>query len=235
MSKSLTIWVLCAVMGTSGGAALAQDRTPAALLQLPVEAQYCAILRALSTRPDPRCPDAVTNGQSRGIVFTGDPDSALAEGQQTRGLASTEYLSPQEYAASAATRGFSRAAIPASGNPGEKGYFIQFAFDSDILGDDYKAHLSRLTEVLNTDVMKNSCIKVIGHTDTVGSAQYNQTLSDRRALSVQSYMTAALGLDAARVNSEGRGETAPLLDIPGGHPKNRRVEILSRSLALGCG
>lgn len=208
--------------------AQAQDRTPRRVIELPIVAQYCAILRALTSRPDQRCPDILPGTRpTRGLVII---DPTLT---QTRGMVAAP--APAGVSGVSLARGFSHAALPATGNPGENGYFIQFAFDSAELGDDYKAHLVRLAEVLNTDTMKNSCIRVIGHTDTVGSPDYNLGLSDRRAASVRTYMTSTLGLGLIRVGSVGRGESMPLEDVPGGHPKNRRVEILSRDLALGCG
>lgn len=133
------------------------------------------------------------------------------------------------------TRGFSHAAASVEKSPGEAGYFIQFAFDSSELGEDFKVHLTRLAEVLASDVMKNSCVKIIGHTDTVGQATYNVGLSERRANVVSSFLTKKLGTGQSRVFSEGKGEQTPLPDLPGGHPKNRRVEILSRNMELGCG
>lgn len=96
-------------------------------------------------------------------------------------------------------------------------------------------HLDRLADVLNSDVMRETCLKIVGHTDTIGSTTYNQTLSERRAKSVKKYLTSNLGLSATRVFSEGMGESVPLPDIPGGHPQNRRVELLSRDISQGCG
>jgi OOP family OmpA-OmpF porin len=74
---------------------------------------------------------------------------------------------------------------------------------------------------LNTEV-----IIVAGHTDSVGSAAYNQALSMRRAEAVKAYLTAK-GMDAARVYTEGKGETSPLASnhTPEGRATNRRVTL----------
>lgn len=75
-------------------------------------------------------------------------------------------------------------------------------------------------------------IKIIGHTDSIGSDSYNQTLSERRAASVMSYF-ASQGVDSSRMTSEGHGEREPVApntvdgkDNPAGRAKNRRIEIL---------
>ena len=72
----------------------------------------------------------------------------------------------------------------------------------------------------------NSLVDVYGHTDTVGSATSNQTLSERRAQAVASYLSSR-GVNSARVRWMGFGETS--LKVPTddnvNEPLNRRVEI----------
>ncbi|OOZ39722.1 hypothetical protein BOW53_10410 [Solemya pervernicosa gill symbiont] len=67
---------------------------------------------------------------------------------------------------------------------------------------------------------------VVGHTDSMGDAEYNRDLSDRRAMSVKRYM-AGEGVSANRIKTRGRGETMPVAsnDTTQGRTKNRRVEI----------
>jgi outer membrane protein OmpA-like peptidoglycan-associated protein len=70
-------------------------------------------------------------------------------------------------------------------------------------------------------------IDVLGHTDTTGSHEHNQRLSERRAASVADYL-AARGVDRARMATRGFGETAPLYmpdDTDAKKAANRRVEI----------
>jgi outer membrane protein OmpA-like peptidoglycan-associated protein len=70
-------------------------------------------------------------------------------------------------------------------------------------------------------------LKLEGHTDSVGSDQYNQTLSDRRAGSVDNYLSTC-GLDGKIVAVKGFGESKPvaLNDTAEGRQKNRRVELV---------
>lgn len=69
-------------------------------------------------------------------------------------------------------------------------------------------------------------VVTIGHTDSVGSETYNQSLSLKRAEVVRSYLVTQ-GIDAARIMAHGRGETEPVVSnaTSAGRAKNRRVEI----------
>lgn len=73
---------------------------------------------------------------------------------------------------------------------------------------------------------EKTTVDVIGHTDSVGSANYNQQLSERRARSVAEYL-ASQQVMAGRLLVDGRGESQPITSnsTPEGRSKNRRVEI----------
>ena len=73
---------------------------------------------------------------------------------------------------------------------------------------------------------EKTVIEVAGHTDNVGSDEYNQALSERRANSVAQYLEAH-GLRSDRVITVGAGETRPVAsnDTPEGRQVNRRVEL----------
>lgn len=72
----------------------------------------------------------------------------------------------------------------------------------------------------------NSLIDVYGHTDSTGSDAFNQTLSESRARTVANYLISR-GVSAARIRSQGFGETMPVADnaTDSGRALNRRVEI----------
>ena len=72
----------------------------------------------------------------------------------------------------------------------------------------------------------NVAVRVSAHTDSVGSAAYNQRLSDARARSVMSYMIGR-GVVASQLSSVGYGENRPIADnnTAAGRAQNRRVEI----------
>ena len=74
---------------------------------------------------------------------------------------------------------------------------------------------------------KNVYLEIQGHTDSTGSDDHNQQLSDRRAASVKAQFVAA-GLPTANVRAVGKGETQPVAsnDTPEGRAQNRRVVII---------
>jgi len=99
-----------------------------------------------------------------------------------------------------------------------------FDFDKAVLKPEGKAKLDDLAEKvkgLNLEV-----IIAVGHTDSVGSDEYNQKLSVKRADAVKAYLNGK-GIDASKVYTEGKGEKQPVADnkTKEGRAKNRRVEI----------
>jgi len=70
-------------------------------------------------------------------------------------------------------------------------------------------------------------INIEGHTDSVGSAEYNLTLSRRRAESVKKALVEK-GIETSRIETKGYGETYPVADnqTASGRQQNRRVEVI---------
>jgi outer membrane protein OmpA-like peptidoglycan-associated protein len=101
---------------------------------------------------------------------------------------------------------------------------IYFKTGSTALSSRSNAALNETVKVLNDN--PGLKLKVDGHTDNVGSDEYNVKLSEGRAASVKTYLVNK-GIDAARVESEGFGETTPVADnkTAAGRQKNRRVEM----------
>ena len=101
---------------------------------------------------------------------------------------------------------------------------VNFAFDSAELRPQAEETLDEVARRLreHTEVS----IRIEGHTDSVGSAQYNQGLSERRAESVRDYL-ASQGIDADRMMAVGYGEERPVAtnETDEGRALNRRVEI----------
>lgn len=123
---------------------------------------------------------------------------------------------------------FSHSVEPLRSLEEEQGYFVRFAFNSEALNGEYRAHLDRLASVLKSPVLSRNCLKLVGHTDAVGGANFNLTLSEARASEVATYLVAKGGVPPGRIMTEARGEAALLNDVPGAHPRNRRVEILAK-------
>ena len=73
---------------------------------------------------------------------------------------------------------------------------------------------------------KSLVIEIAGHTDDVGAAEANQTLSEDRANTVRDYLLKK-GIALERVTAKGYGDTQPVADnsTAGGKQKNRRTEV----------
>jgi outer membrane protein OmpA-like peptidoglycan-associated protein len=102
---------------------------------------------------------------------------------------------------------------------------ILFGFDSSELQPAARSNLQVLAE--NLQQYERTEVLIIGHTDSVGSDEYNQVLSERRALAAADYIR-SLGLAAERIATEGMGETDPVAtnDTEDGRSLNRRVEVV---------
>jgi OOP family OmpA-OmpF porin len=97
-----------------------------------------------------------------------------------------------------------------------------FDFDKSDLRPEGKAMLDDLTRVLQG--AKYEVILAIGHADRIGTPQYNQKLSVRRAETVKKYLVAK-GIEPNRIYAEGKGETQPLTKPADCRQKNRKALI----------
>lgn len=101
---------------------------------------------------------------------------------------------------------------------------VLFDFDKSDLTAEARSQLDGLMGKLSqADVVS---IRVVGHTDSVGTDAYNQRLSERRASSVVEYLLTQ-GLAPGKLTSEGKGESEPVADnaTDEGRAQNRRVEL----------
>ncbi|MEX0836687.1 MAG: OmpA family protein [Gemmatimonadota bacterium] len=101
---------------------------------------------------------------------------------------------------------------------------ILFGFDSSALQSAGQQNLRDL--VASLEEYEGTEVLVVGHTDSTGSAEYNQSLSERRAAAARTFLIGA-GLDAGRVRAVGMGENEPIAsnDTEAGQQQNRRVEV----------
>jgi outer membrane protein OmpA-like peptidoglycan-associated protein len=104
---------------------------------------------------------------------------------------------------------------------------LQFAFDSAQLTAADKAELDRLVPILSNPKSGSIGGVIEGHTDSIGTAEYNMGLSQRRAESVERYLEAQGVSLAGRFTSEAFGKTKPIAsnDTAEGRAENRRVVI----------
>jgi outer membrane protein OmpA-like peptidoglycan-associated protein len=91
------------------------------------------------------------------------------------------------------------------------------------------AALDELGKALSSSALSGYKFKIEGHTDTVGSKNYNIELSDRRANAVSAYLEQKFGVSQARLETVGVGEAHLLVPTPEQtpEPRNRRVTVIN--------
>jgi outer membrane protein OmpA-like peptidoglycan-associated protein len=101
---------------------------------------------------------------------------------------------------------------------------VTFAFGSANLSPEFRSTLDKVGATLTE--YEKTYVDVMGHTDSVGSDAYNQTLSEQRASTVADYL-AGRGVQRARLATKGYGESQPKASntTEEGRAQNRRVEI----------
>lgn len=101
---------------------------------------------------------------------------------------------------------------------------LMFDFDSAQLRPTARTELSKLAS--NLQEYPNTDLVIVGHTDSVGSDEYNLGLSQRRADAARSYLTTQ-GVSPNRLTTVGKGEREPIAsnDSDAGRQQNRRVEV----------
>ncbi|HET6349865.1 MAG TPA: OmpA family protein [Candidatus Krumholzibacteria bacterium] len=102
---------------------------------------------------------------------------------------------------------------------------ILFDFDKATLRRDVEFNLVKIATILNQFSEMN--VLVEGHTDAIGSDEYNLELSKKRAQAVSDFLVSQ-GVDPKRLSWEGYGKTRPVADndTPEGRQKNRRVDLV---------
>jgi len=107
---------------------------------------------------------------------------------------------------------------------------IQFQFNGYRLTDYARQELDMVTSILNSQ--SDFSVRLMGHTDAIGSAHYNISLASRRALESKNYLLKK-GIDPQRIKIKVFGESQPVAlnrdtkgnDLPEGRKYNRRVEM----------
>ncbi|HSJ25090.1 MAG TPA: OmpA family protein [Longimicrobiales bacterium] len=101
---------------------------------------------------------------------------------------------------------------------------LLFGFDSDVVTGAAQTNLTNLANSLRRH--PDTEVLIVGHTDNVGSAQYNQGLSERRANSARNFLVSQ-GVPADRIRTQGMGLREPVAsnETEAGRSQNRRVEV----------
>lgn len=104
---------------------------------------------------------------------------------------------------------------------------VEFDFDKADIRPRYHDELKTVGDFMNKYPDVNMAIE--GHTDSIGTDEYNQRLSQRRVDSVKNYIVEKFNIDGKRIKATGYGESRPIADnkTDEGRQKNRRVEAVS--------
>lgn len=187
--------------------------------------------------------EAQTNGlgKTRGLELVTIDDQAADEPQPEAGASVT--AAPAAPTAPATTSTATAATAPSDPNrpltvaaqstdPVEFGRLapelqvnlqINFGFDSAALADDEKPKMQKICQAMKqSDVQM---FRIVGHTDTAGSDEYNQRLSILRANEVVRFLVDECGISAARLEALGMGERFPFNADNTRADENRRVEF----------
>ena len=103
---------------------------------------------------------------------------------------------------------------------------VLFEFDKGVLNPNFYPRLQNIVKVLEQRPFRR--LEIIGHTDGLGSVEYNQQLSEQRAQAVANYLFGHLQLTAEKVKTSGEGAARPVStnQTAAGRQQNRRVEII---------
>jgi outer membrane protein OmpA-like peptidoglycan-associated protein len=105
--------------------------------------------------------------------------------------------------------------------------YVSFAYDSADLAADARITLDRLGAALRDRRLDDFSFLIAGHTDAKGTVDYNQSLSERRAATVRSYLVAQFGIRAERLQARGYGKSQLLDPARPEDGINRRVQVVN--------
>lgn len=111
-----------------------------------------------------------------------------------------------------------------------EGRFVTNEILFDVNSDQIKPESNKIITEIGNLLVENPTvkIKIIGHTDSDGDASANLTLSKKRAEAVKMRLVYGFGISESRLSTDGKGETAPLINNSTSEAKaqNRRVEFI---------
>lgn len=102
---------------------------------------------------------------------------------------------------------------------------VEFEFDSAVIASSYDSEIGAAATAMRDHPDVRAVVE--GHTDSVGTEQYNQSLSQRRADSVRVMFVDKNGVNPTQISAVGKGESEPVAsnDTEEGRARNRRVEL----------
>ena len=107
---------------------------------------------------------------------------------------------------------------------------VNFDFDKSDIKPQYHQELADFATFMKQ--YPGVSVEIDGHTDSKGTDEYNQKLSQRRANSVREYLVKKLGMDGSKLTAVGFGESKPVAsnDTDAGRAENRRIEAVLKGV-----
>jgi OmpA-OmpF porin, OOP family len=185
-------------------------------------------------------PEDIQRGQSSTLTFatSGTVKSAMLDGEAVPTTGATKTVNPTstttytgECTGVGGTQRASATVTVTSPPPAPKvldkmTLRINFDFDKSVIREADEAELNKA--VVFVRKYPDANVRLEGHTDSIGSEQYNQKLSERRAEAVMNYLIQKGACQRANISAVGYGELRPIADnkTEEGRAENRRVDIL---------
>ena len=153
-------------------------------------------------------------------------------GNLTNSLRGIKMANPSGTAAAATAATAAQTKAPAKAAAAEAGpsvsLTVEFATGSADLTPQARQTLDQLGRALSSPDLAKFRFRIEGHTDTVGSAEANKALSQRRATAVAEYLQTNFGVTPTRLEAVGLGEEGLLVPTPPqtANAQNRRVKVI---------
>jgi len=183
-------------------------------------------------------PKEIQKGQSSTLTFatSGTVKSAMLDGKEVPVTGATKTVNPAgtttytgECTGVGGTRTASATVTVTAPPPkvlDKMTLRINFDFDKSVIREADEAELKKAVGFVRK--YPNANVKIEGHTDSMGTDQYNEKLSEQRADAVQNYLIQKGAVQRANISTVGYGESRPIADnkTDEGRAENRRVDIL---------
>ncbi len=163
----------------------------------------------------------------------GLPTTALSQsGEAKPGVTDFTNAEPEKIEVDDLKYALSASRSPSLEAPATARLPILFLFGSSQLTEETKTLLTKVAVSLTSSELDTFHFSLEGHTDDVGSQEYNDALSELRATSVKDFLVTR-GVPEWRLGSTGHGERSPFMsnDTDEGRSRNRRVDVVNRGVA----
>jgi len=186
-----------------------------------------ALLKKLKINDSPRADNHGIDAYSQYLLRTADTNIWIAVIEENGGITTTLVTVEEKALEQSVPLVKAEAMASSLQTQGHVALYLSFDTDSDVIKSASKPVVEEIVKLLRSD--DNLQLNIEGHTDNVGSAEHNKTLSLARARAVVKEITDK-GIAAARLNAIGLGAEKPLQDntTEQGRAKNRRVELVKR-------